>query len=272
MRLSSVLRYIEKETKAVASVHILHPAFLDCESLRLEPDQYLHHGEFCRFNKMHGDFKTCVKNKSRSLNLAARGRSFFGMCPFGIWDYARPVLFGKELIAVIYLGGFLNGRSLPAAWNGTLPETVTETKKNGLRLYADFLERFIRIEIDIWIKAGGANGKQRSPDYYVKNTMFFIDCNFSKDISIEDAAETLRATPNYLGEQIKKNTGKSFRQILTERRIREAKVYLRLHRTLSITRIANLCGFIDSNYFATVFHKYTGASPREFRSSGDDTE
>ena len=268
MKLSSVLRYIEKETGAVASIHILHPAFLDCEALRLEPDQSLHHGEFCRYNKMHGEIKTCINNKARSLNVASRGRSFAGTCPFGIWDYVRPVLFEGKLIAVLYLGGFRKDLPLPSAWKGPLPGIVTEKEKKELRQYADFIERFIRIEIGIWSRTGGSKGKQRTPEYYVRNSMFFIDCNFSKDISVEDAAETLRVTPNYLGEQIRKHTGKSFRLILNERRIREAEVYLRLHKELSISRIANLCGFNDSNYFATVFRKYTGTTPREYRNTG----
>ena len=262
MKLSSVLRYIERETGAVANIHILHPAFLDCEALRLEPDQSLHHGEFCRFNKMHGEVKSCIKNKEKSLKIAAKGRCFSGTCPFGVWDYVHPILIEEKLIAVLYLGGFPQ----------KTPEPVPEAKRKELRRYADFLEQFIRIEIDLWSRTGGAKGTQRTPGYYVRNSMFFIDCNFSKDISVEDAAETLRVTPNYLGEQIKKHTGKSFRLILNERRIREAEVYLRLHKQFSISRVANLCGFNDSNYFATVFRKYTGKTPREYRNAGENTE
>ena len=269
MKLSSVLRYIEKETGAVASIHLLHPAFLDCEDLRLEPDQSLHHGEFCRFNKMHGEIKACIKNKAKSLDIASRGRSFAGTCPFGIWDYVRPVLIEGKLIAVLYLGGFREEAPEETGWRGHIPNAVSETKKKELHLYADFLERFIRIGIGIWSRTGGAGGKQRAPEYYVRNSLFFIDCNFSKDISVEDAADTLRVTPNYLGEQIKKHTGKSFRGILNERRIREAEVYLRLHRELSVSRIANLCGFSDSNYFATVFRKHTGMTPRGYRNAGE---
>ena len=87
---------------------------------------------------------------------------------------------------------------------------------------------------------------------------------------MEDAAETLRVTPNYLGEQIRKHTGRSFRRILNERRIREAEVYLQLHKELSVSRVANLCGFSDSNYFSTVFHRYRGVTPREYRNAGED--
>ena len=62
----------------------------------------------------------------------------------------------------------------------------------------------------------------------------------------------------------------NFRELLLERRIREAKVYLKLHRNHSITQIATLCGFHDSNYFSTCFHRLTGVSPRQYRESGRD--
>ncbi len=270
MKLSAVLRYIEKETGAIVSVHLLHPAFLDCEALRLEPDQSLHHGEFCRYNKMHGEIKACIRNKARSLQVASKGRSFSGTCPFGVWDYVRPICSEGKLIAVLYLGGFRSASpALPADGAAQTPP-LPEARRAALRRYADFLEQFIRIEIAIWSRTGGAKGKQRTPEYYVRNTLFYIDCNFSKDISVEDAAETLRVTPNYLGEQIRKHTGRSFRRILNERRIREAEVYLQLHKELSVSRVANLCGFSDSNYFSTVFHRYRGVTPREYRNAGED--
>ena len=54
-------------------------------------------------------------------------------------------------------------------------------------------------------------------------------------------------------------------RLLLERRIKEAQVYLKLHRHLSVTRIASLCGFHDSNYFSTCFRRIAGCSPREYR-------
>ena len=61
--------------------------------------------------------------------------------------------------------------------------------------------------------------------------------------------------------------GKTFRQALTERRLHEAKIYLKLHRKLSISYISHLCGFSDSNYFSLVFHRHTGLSPGAYRNN-----
>ena len=119
MNLNAALRLLEQQHNAVFSIHILHPAFLECEALRLAPDQYLHHGEFCRTTKMHGGQMVCVRNKDRSLAVARLGHPFHGTCPFGVWDYAFPVKPGAELIAVIYAGSFRI-----ADQSDTSPQTV----------------------------------------------------------------------------------------------------------------------------------------------------
>jgi len=36
---------------------------------------------------------------------------------------------------------------------------------------------------------------------------------------------------------------------------------------LSMTEIAQRCGFDDSNYFSRIFHKKTGLTPRDYRST-----
>ncbi len=260
MNLNVALRILEQKQGAVFSVHVLHPAFLECEALRLAPDQYLHHGEFCRTTKMHGGDAVCVRNKDRSLELARRGRFFCGTCPFGVWDAALPVLFESKTAAVVYAGSF------------HLPEHAKPSKGKTaeLRREMEFLRELILLELELWRKTAGS-AKQHPADYYIRNVNFFIDRHFPGDPSLEEAAETLRITPNYLGELIRRETGRSFRELLLERRIKEAQVYLKLHRHLSVTRIASLCGFHDSNYFSTCFRRIAGCSPREYRAATDGT-
>lgn len=56
---------------------------------------------------------------------------------------------------------------------------------------------------------------------------------------------------------------------LTHRRIESAKRLLRADPALSITELAPRCGFQTSQYFATVFHKAVGKTPRDYRRGGD---
>jgi AraC-like DNA-binding protein len=55
-------------------------------------------------------------------------------------------------------------------------------------------------------------------------------------------------------------------------RVEVAARRLQRQRKLSITDVAERCGFESSQYFARVFHRYKGCSPREFRQQGDAGE
>ena len=52
---------------------------------------------------------------------------------------------------------------------------------------------------------------------------------------------------------------------LTQCRVEAAKRMLRTEAGTSITDVALSCGFQSSQYFATLFHRSTGCSPREYR-------
>ncbi len=57
-------------------------------------------------------------------------------------------------------------------------------------------------------------------------------------------------------------------QYLAARRVERARRLLRERPELSITEIALECGFSSGQYFATVFRRLTGHSPRQERGAG----
>lgn len=269
MILSELLRLLEQKNSASISIEVKHPAFYRANALKLAPDQYLHHSPFCRFAKLNDANARCSANKQRSLAIASRGRSFCGCCPHGIWELAQPLIRNGALACVIYLGNFrgkhplnLSG-SLP--WTGPLPPEITPEKRIQLRESARFIADFIRYELELFAKTGAMDGKQRDEPFYLENCRRFIDCHYLENIALSDLADLLKVNPNYLGPLLKKQTRQTFRELLNARRIDEAKVYLKLHNDLSISKIARLCGFSDSNYFSAVFHKLSGIPPGKFR-------
>ena len=288
MKLNQLLRHMESTTGASIFLHILHPAFLDCEALHLAPDQYIHHGPFCRAMKLSGQFSECCASKDKTVWDAREGKVFERICPFGLWELVTPFFHREDLAAVIYMGHFRKengggngntkregkgnaGGTFPGGTEGIHVPLLTEELRQRLYEYSRFLTEFLRLEIDLWILSGGMNGKKRGENYYCECTRRFIDCNFTENVSMTELAETLRVHPGYLGELLKKHCGKSFRRMLAERRIHESQVYLRRHRHLSIAQIAGLCGFDDSNYFSQVFHRITGCTPREYQKFTPET-
>lgn len=246
MDLSLLLRRIETETGGTVCVEMFHSAFLDCSRLRLEPDQFLHHSPFCRARKLSSDFPACVAEKGRTLIRANTGKCFARRCPFGQWEYIVPFFFREQRAAVLYFG-------------------ADASRRLFVMRRARFVLEFLKTEFEILAAEDGFGIRRRPGNYYADNARRFIESHFAKNVGVAELADTLRVNAGYLGEQLKNACGKSFRALLTERRIEEAKVYLLRHRAYSVAQIAALCGFTDSNYFSIVFHKATGLTPTAYR-------
>lgn len=82
--------------------------------------------------------------------------------------------------------------------------------------------------------------------------------------TLADAAEAASLSPNYLTHLIKKETGKTFTELLTERRLALAQELL-LATGERIGEIARRCGFADEAYSARRFRQWHGLSPRAWR-------
>lgn len=83
-------------------------------------------------------------------------------------------------------------------------------------------------------------------------------------LQLADAAAAADLSPNYLAHLIKKETGKTFVDLVTERRMEKACEML-VHTTLRIGEIAATVGFADEAYFARRFRQRYRQSPRQFR-------
>lgn len=83
-------------------------------------------------------------------------------------------------------------------------------------------------------------------------------------VSLKEAAEAVHLSPGYLSQLIKKETGQTFVQFVTARRMALARSLL-LHSDLSIKEVAARSGFDDVGYFGRRFRRYEGRSPSQFR-------
>lgn len=247
MELSALLRSLEKKYRVLISMEIRHEAFWRFPELKLLPDQYLHHSPHCRARKLADNNRKCAANKRRSLQIAAKGRAFCGVCPAGVRELVQPVMFQGKLAAAAYF---------------SLPEDNPPMRE--LFRAGRFLAEFTSLELER-LTEGKVFRKQNGADFYLQRFQHYLDLHYSENIGLSELAEELKVNPNYLGELLHRHTGKTFREALTERRLHEAKIYLLLHRQLSITAVSHLCGFSDSNYFSSVFRRHCGMTPGEYR-------
>lgn len=99
----------------------------------------------------------------------------------------------------------------------------------------------------------------------------YIKGNYSKvDLSMKDAAEHVYVSVSYLGMIIKRETGKTFTEYLTDIRLERAKQLL-TQSNMKNYEIAEACGYATPAYFSTVFRGSMGMTPSEYRAKGSAT-
>lgn len=92
----------------------------------------------------------------------------------------------------------------------------------------------------------------------------YIDDHFADDLSMSVLAEVADISPQHLCRIFKETMHMRPTEYLTYKRLGEAKALLR-HSDLSIAKVGALCGFPDPGYFSTIFKRYEGMSPVEYR-------
>ena len=118
----------------------------------------------------------------------------------------------------------------------------------------------------ILLEAAKQLGSHRDfePEQAVQSTIEFMKSNLGETISIEDVAEAVHCSRAKLFEVFKESTGMTPNDYWQRLRIDRAQQLL-ANSNMSITTVAMECGFSTSQYFSTVFRKYAGVSPSDYR-------
>lgn len=105
-------------------------------------------------------------------------------------------------------------------------------------------------------------------DRLMQNAACYIKEHCQYNITLKHIADKMGFTPEYFSSVFKTSIGLNFVDYLNNMRIAKAIYYLN-ETDLPIGSISEKCGFNDSNYFAIVFKKIVGISPRQYRKSLD---
>lgn len=112
---------------------------------------------------------------------------------------------------------------------------------------------------------GASKQKQDATTDVIERGLQYIEANYHRqDLDLRNVAEYVGMSPSYYSHLIVKKKGRSFRQILTDIRLKKA-CRLLTETTMTIQEITDKVGYNDANYFSRIFKKIVGQSPREFR-------
>lgn len=110
-------------------------------------------------------------------------------------------------------------------------------------------------------------GPRQSIDRTVANIVQTIKDHPERLYELEDLAEGINYSSNYLGQVFKKITGEPLTHFVTNQRMERAKLLL-LTTDRKTFEIAQDVGFPNYRYFNRLFKRSVGCSPTEFRAKG----
>ena len=109
--------------------------------------------------------------------------------------------------------------------------------------------------------------KVNSGEAYSKHIMDCLDLiyeNINSGIRVQELAQKLRLTPQYLSKLFKKEVGVNISEYIMQRRIIAAENMLR-YSDYPALDIGNYLGFCSHSHFIASFRKHTGMTPGQYR-------
>jgi len=107
-------------------------------------------------------------------------------------------------------------------------------------------------------------GLRPKVSHAVRQTLDWIDAHLYESITVEKLAHVAGLSVSRFRERFTEEVGLSPHNYLSRRKVTEAKRRLAQEST-SVTQVAHELGFTSSQYFATVFKRLEGISPRHYR-------
>ncbi len=104
----------------------------------------------------------------------------------------------------------------------------------------------------------------KNKEQRINQVCTYLENNFSKPVSINDAASIINISPSAFCKFFKRATGKTFSDYLNDIRIGYA-CYQLIETDKQISSIARSAGFESITYFNRVFTRKKNSTPREFR-------
>lgn len=99
---------------------------------------------------------------------------------------------------------------------------------------------------------------------YIKRAIAYIEDHHREKISLEDMSQLTNLSKQHFARLFKTYTGKTLVEYLTLFRLDMSNWYLK-HTDLPITQIPEQVGFCNANYYARLYKRQYGMSPRDTR-------
>lgn len=184
--------------------------------------------------------------------------------PLAIAPELAPFQFQEHLDFTFDAAGFAQVQALL----DTMQHENTARRLASLACIRGCLLQLLALTCQRWepqlLELARSQAQQGSRRAALARVVRYLRDELAAEPTLADAAQAASLSPDYLAHLIKKETGKTFTDLLTERRLALAQDLL-MTTSLRIGEIARRCGFSDEAYFARRFRQWHGSSPRAWR-------
>lgn len=108
---------------------------------------------------------------------------------------------------------------------------------------------------------GGIGGKSA---FVVRKVMDYVGKNYARAMTVEEMAEEIHLSSNYIRTIFKEGTGQTILEYITNYRFERACELLG-DPSYKVKEVSNMVGYENVSYFCSVFTRRYGMTPNEFR-------
>lgn len=148
-----------------------------------------------------------------------------------------------------------------------LPEEEEERNEHLQKMeLAQNLEELFQL-MDAWIIMSISKLLQHRSETFsgpIREVRAYLEEHYMRSVTLDDVSTLTGFSTTYFSTMIKKETGKSFLEHLTEIRMNKAKELLK-EKDLRIVDVCEMVGYSDVKYFTKSFIRHTGLKPNEYR-------
>lgn len=137
--------------------------------------------------------------------------------------------------------------------------------------WQDILSGYLRVVISKMIRALKSSGLSVLSGAVNTEIINYVNENCFGQMSLSQLAERYFYNPNYLSTKFREISGMSLSTYIRERRMNEA-VRLLTETSNSVESISAAVGYAEKSHFYSVFKKYIGMTPNQYRQEKQKTE
>lgn len=219
-----------------------------------------HDNPYCILVKaMDNGFRKCVFCQKRIIKKCESEKEFSGTCHAGVYEYVYGLYSDGRAIGFISVSGY---REMEYEKKNLYTKGWKEYLKSEeipIEICRTLIPPLCRM-IELLFKYLPKEFTQGS-EY---NLMLQYVNEHHNKIELEDLCQIFHRSQSYVSHIFKKKTGVTLKTYCNRLKIEDAKKLLSM-TDFQITEVAFAAGFNDVSYFISVFRRFTGSTPFQWR-------